>query len=77
LGTNVTKDNLLLTPTQINLLEMAKYSDISATSFTLTLESQSKPNCLFVEDWELQEQSELENKAFCAIFINKNESYLA
>ena len=71
LGTNVTKDNLLLTPTQINLLEMAKYSDISATSFTLTLESQSKPNCLFVEDWELQEQSELENKAFCAIFINK------
>jgi hypothetical protein len=26
-------NNMLLTPTQINLIEMAKYSDISATGF--------------------------------------------
>jgi hypothetical protein len=70
-GTFLTRDSLLLTPTQVNLLEMAKYSDISATAFTLNVGSQSKLNCYFVEENNLHENMALENKAFCAIYINK------
>ena len=44
------RENLLLTPTQVNLLEMAKYSEISATSYMLTLGSQSKPCLLYTSD---------------------------
>ena len=64
------RENLLLTPTQVNLLEMAKYSEISATSYMLTLGSQSKPNCFLIEENDFKGQA-LEEKAFCALYINK------
>ena len=49
---------------------MAEFSDISATSYTLTLGSQSKISCYAIED-SLGSSSNLERKTYCAIFINK------
>jgi hypothetical protein len=49
-GLTFTKDSLTLTPTQVNLLEMANHSDISATAFTICMGNQSKCNCYFVHE---------------------------
>ncbi len=60
----------MLTPTQVNLLEMAALADISATSYTLGIGVQSPPNCYFLED-DYDCDANPERKAYCALYINK------
>ena len=59
-----------MTPTQVNLLEMAAHADISATSYTLSVGNQSKITCYFTED-KVSKTYSLENKIFCPVYINK------
>jgi hypothetical protein len=60
-----------MTPTQVNLVEMAALADISATSYSLTVTEECQPKlCCYAVD-DMYTDYNLKRKSFCAFYINK------
>jgi hypothetical protein len=62
---------MLMTPTQVNLVEMAALADISATSYTLSVGSQPPSFSCYAVDDNYNSLYMVERKSYCAIYINK------
>jgi hypothetical protein len=63
-----------MTPTQVNLVEMAALANISATSYSLSTiyEEECQPKlCCYVVDDMYSTNFSLERKSFCALYINR------
>ena len=64
--------SVLLTPTQINLVEMAALADISATSYAISVSGECQPKiCCFALEDNFSVNFNLERKTYCALYINK------
>jgi hypothetical protein len=72
-STDITR-KLLMTTTQVNLVEIAALADISATSYALTtiIEEECHPKlCCYAVDDMYSTDFSLELESFCALYINK------